>query len=146
MKLIFILLIFIPFNLAAPVVKDKYIYIVRPEPIKNYGFDYQAFRELIYTKLKYPEICLKQVFLEQGSDLIGRFIRQRNNAWNFQVYKKRMKDYKVLYYPSLDSCVNYYADFQRRKLRKNEDYYSFLKRVKFAKDVKYITKLKQIKI
>jgi hypothetical protein len=146
MKLLLLLLAFLPFQASAPVVLDKAFYLVRSEPIHFVGLDYQNLKDLIYLKLKYPEVCLKQVILEQGADLSGRFIRERSNAWNFQVYSKKMKDYKVLRFPTLDSCVSYYQSFQTRKLRKGENYYSFLKRVKFAADKQYIKKLKQIKI
>ena len=144
MKLIFILLIFIPFNIAAPVVKDKTIYIVRPEPIKNYGFDFQAFRELIYKECKFPDIVLKQAILE-SANFESRFWKDRYNCFGFQIYKGWLKDYQVLHFKSPEECVKYYSAWQKRKY-KHGNYYEFLKRIGYARDKQYITKLKQIKI
>jgi len=145
MKLLLFILTFLPFNSYAPLpITHNEIIFFREAPVHLYDFDFQLFKEHIYQKLQHPEICLKQAFLEQGSELNGRFIRERNNIWNFQVYSKKMKDYKVLYFPSPDSCINYYQSFQKRKLRKHENYYRFLERVKFASDKNYIRKLKNI--
>ena len=146
MKLLLLLLSFIPFQVSAPVYSSKEIYIIKSEPVHFSGFDYQSFVSEVTRKCHHSDILIRQVILEQGQDFSGRFLRERNNLWNFQAWNKKMKDYKVLYFPSIDSCISYMADFQKRKYRKGENYYSFLKRVHFAKDKNYVHKLKNIKL
>ena len=136
-------LLLIPLILFAPVNRTMKVRHGRIE-VGEIESEYNRIIHLIHDKCQFPEILIKQAKLEQGQDFSGRFFKERNNIWNFQIYRKSMKDYQVLYFPSLDSCVLYMAAWQKRKY-KGGDYYKFLKKVGFAKDKKYIQKLKRIK-
>lgn len=83
-------------------------------------FDY-----ICASKIKHPEIVIKQVIVETGW-LKSKHLMPKNNLFGF-------KHKKYLTFKTWKESVAYYKKWQdKRYTDPNEDYYKFLVRIKYA--------------
>jgi flagellum-specific peptidoglycan hydrolase FlgJ len=133
MKTLLLLLLFVPSHLYAP--------FGTPAPNAP-EFDFEQFKELVFTECQHPVIVCSQAILE-SANFTSNVFKTYNNPFGIRMYDVKLAKWRYRDFDTWQQSVYYYRDFQLRKY-KGGCYFTFLEQLPYAMDTNYIDKVKQI--